>query len=72
MVVFLYMTLFPTVVASHFLLMDVTLISLEGVVKHSTTLTRSYSSALIKNLVPLELDHVDHATTNLFAKTKVA
>ena len=36
------------------------------------TLTRAYSSALIYYLVPLELDHVDHATTTTFAKTKVA
>ena len=41
-------------------------------VNHSTTLTRAYFSALIHYLVPLELDHVDHATTTTFAKTKVA
>ena len=41
-------------------------------VNHSTTLTRAYSSSLICYLVPLELDHVDHATTTTFAKTKVA
>ena len=36
------------------------------------TLARGYSSALIYYLVPLELDHVDHAITTTFAKTKVA
>ena len=41
-------------------------------VDHSTTLTGAYSSALIYFLIPLELDHVDHATTTFFAKTKVA
>ena len=40
-------------------------------VDYSTTLTRAYSSALIYYLVPLELDHVDHAITATFAKTKV-
>ena len=41
-------------------------------VKHSTTLTRAYSNALIYYLVPLELDHVDHATTTTFVKIEVA
>ena len=41
-------------------------------VDHSMTLASAYSSALIYYLVPLELDHVDHATTTTFAKTKVA
>ena len=41
-------------------------------VDHSTTLTRAYFTALIHYLVPLELDHVDHATTTTFAKTKIA
>ena len=51
---------------------NVTLTWLEGVVDHSTNLTGAYSSALIYYLVPLELDHVDHTTTTIFAKTKVA
>ena len=41
-------------------------------VNHSTTLTRAYFSALIQYLVPLELDHVDHATTTTFIRIKVA
>ena len=41
-------------------------------VDHSTTLTRAYFSALIHYLVPLELDHMDYATTTTFAKIKVA
>ena len=45
---------------------------MEGVFKHSTTLTRAYSGVLIHYLVPLELDHMDHTTTTTFAKTKVA
>ena len=39
---------------------------------YSTTLTWAYSSALICYLVPLELAHVNHATTITFAKIKVA
>ena len=41
-------------------------------IDHFTSLTRAYSSALIYYLVPLELDHVDHATTTTFVKIKVA
>ena len=52
--------------------MDITLTLLEGMVNHSTTFTRAYSSYLIYYLVPLELDHMDHTTITSFAKTKVA
>ena len=41
-------------------------------VNHSTTLTRAYFNDLIQYLAPLELYHVDHATTTTFAKNKVA
>ena len=51
---------------------DATLTYFEGVLNHSTTLTRAFSSALIFYLVPLELDHMDHTTTTTFVKTKVA
>ena len=50
---------------------DIILTSFEGMVNHSTTLTRAYSSILTYYLVPLELDHVDHATTTTFVKIKV-
>ena len=56
----------------HLAYIDVTLTQFEDMVDHSNTLTRAYFSALIHYLVLLELDHVDHATTTTFSKTKVA
>ena len=41
-------------------------------VDHSTTLTRVYSSALIYYLVPLALDHIDHGTTTIFVRIRIA
>ena len=40
-------------------------------VDYSIALVRAYSSALIQYFIPLELDHVDNATTTTIFKTKV-
>ena len=55
---------------SHLAYMDSTLTQFEGMVYHSITLVRTYSSALIYYIVPLE--HADHTTTTAFVKIKIA
>ena len=57
---------------SHLVFVDFTLTKLEGVADNSTTLAKTYSISLIYYLVPLELDHVDHASTVTFATIKVS
>ena len=55
----------------HLAYVYITFTQFEGMIKHSTTLVRAYSSALIHYLTQLELDHVDHTTTTTFVKAKV-
>ena len=44
---------------------------IKGVVDHASTLIRAHSSTLTYYLVLLELDHVDHTTSNTVFRIKV-